>query len=81
MALNGKITVVTGAALGIGKEITEILLQNGAKVKFVFRYSTKPNILCVCNFVGTSVYLLCILAGLQVNYKQRANMFDRLIIN
>ncbi|CAB1418860.1 unnamed protein product [Pleuronectes platessa] len=32
MALNGKIAVVTGAALGIGKAITEILLQNGAKV-------------------------------------------------
>ncbi|XP_060942459.1 15-hydroxyprostaglandin dehydrogenase [NAD(+)]-like [Limanda limanda] len=32
MALNGKIAVVTGAALGIGKAITEILLQNGATV-------------------------------------------------
>ncbi|XP_005923198.1 15-hydroxyprostaglandin dehydrogenase [NAD(+)] [Haplochromis burtoni] len=32
MALNGKTAVVTGAALGIGKAITEILLQNGAKV-------------------------------------------------
>lgn len=36
MALNGKIAVVTGAALGIGKAMTEILLQNGAKVKFGF---------------------------------------------
>lgn len=36
MALNGKIAVVTGAAMGIGKAITEILLQNGAKVKFFF---------------------------------------------
>ncbi|XP_035522439.1 15-hydroxyprostaglandin dehydrogenase [NAD(+)]-like isoform X1 [Morone saxatilis] len=32
MALNGKIAVVTGAALGIGKAMTEILLQNGATV-------------------------------------------------
>ncbi|XP_023268858.1 15-hydroxyprostaglandin dehydrogenase [NAD(+)]-like [Seriola lalandi dorsalis] len=32
MDLNGKIAVVTGAAMGIGKAITEILLQNGAKV-------------------------------------------------
>ncbi|XP_029303938.1 15-hydroxyprostaglandin dehydrogenase [NAD(+)]-like isoform X2 [Cottoperca gobio] len=32
MALNGKIAVVTGAALGIGKAMTEILLQQGAKV-------------------------------------------------
>ncbi|XP_018547952.1 15-hydroxyprostaglandin dehydrogenase [NAD(+)] [Lates calcarifer] len=32
MALNGKIAVVTGAGLGIGKAITEILLRNGAKV-------------------------------------------------
>uniref|UniRef100_A0A3Q0S1G8 Zgc:56585 n=1 Tax=Amphilophus citrinellus TaxID=61819 RepID=A0A3Q0S1G8_AMPCI len=32
MALNGKTAVVTGAALGIGKAVTEILLQTGAKV-------------------------------------------------
>ncbi|XP_022050049.1 15-hydroxyprostaglandin dehydrogenase [NAD(+)]-like [Acanthochromis polyacanthus] len=32
MALNGKTAVVTGAALGIGRAITEILVQNGAKV-------------------------------------------------
>ncbi|XP_063750397.1 15-hydroxyprostaglandin dehydrogenase [NAD(+)]-like isoform X2 [Eleginops maclovinus] len=32
MALNGKIAVVTGAAQGIGRAITELLLQNGAKV-------------------------------------------------
>ncbi|XP_038564908.1 15-hydroxyprostaglandin dehydrogenase [NAD(+)]-like isoform X2 [Micropterus salmoides] len=32
MALNGKIAVVTGAAQGIGKAMTEMLLQNGAKV-------------------------------------------------
>ncbi|KAA8586638.1 hypothetical protein FQN60_000474, partial [Etheostoma spectabile] len=31
MALNGKVAVVTGAAAGIGKAITEILLKNGAK--------------------------------------------------
>lgn len=36
MALSGKIAVVTGPALGIGKAMTEILLQNGAKVKFGF---------------------------------------------
>lgn len=34
MALSGKIAVVTGAAMGIGRAITEILLQNGAKVNF-----------------------------------------------
>ncbi|XP_059207597.1 15-hydroxyprostaglandin dehydrogenase [NAD(+)]-like isoform X2 [Centropristis striata] len=32
MALNGKTAVVTGAAMGIGKAMTEILLKNGAKV-------------------------------------------------
>ncbi|XP_034461659.1 15-hydroxyprostaglandin dehydrogenase [NAD(+)]-like [Hippoglossus hippoglossus] len=32
MALNGKNAVVTGAVMGIGKAIAEILLQNGAKV-------------------------------------------------
>ncbi|XP_054481761.1 15-hydroxyprostaglandin dehydrogenase [NAD(+)] [Anoplopoma fimbria] len=32
MALNGKAAVVTGAVMGIGKAITEILLKNGAKV-------------------------------------------------
>ncbi|XP_020491248.1 15-hydroxyprostaglandin dehydrogenase [NAD(+)] [Labrus bergylta] len=32
MALDGKVAVVTGAAMGIGKAMTEILLQNGAKV-------------------------------------------------
>ncbi|KAK5887804.1 hypothetical protein CesoFtcFv8_016373 [Champsocephalus esox] len=32
MAVHGKIAVVTGAAMGIGKAITKILLENGAKV-------------------------------------------------
>ncbi|KAM9332196.1 15-hydroxyprostaglandin dehydrogenase [NAD(+)]-like [Pholidichthys leucotaenia] len=32
MALKGKTAVVTGASMGIGQAITEILLQNGAKV-------------------------------------------------
>ncbi|XP_034406947.1 15-hydroxyprostaglandin dehydrogenase [NAD(+)]-like [Cyclopterus lumpus] len=32
MALSGQTAVVTGAAMGIGKAITEILLQNGARV-------------------------------------------------
>ncbi|KAK2828062.1 hypothetical protein Q5P01_019096 [Channa striata] len=32
MALSGKSAVVTGAAMGIGKAMSEILLQNGAKV-------------------------------------------------
>lgn len=32
MALNCKVAVVTGAALGIGKAVAEILLQNGVRV-------------------------------------------------
>ncbi|XP_073336160.1 15-hydroxyprostaglandin dehydrogenase [NAD(+)] [Pagrus major] len=32
MALSGKTAVVTGAVMGIGRAITEVLLQNGAKV-------------------------------------------------
>ncbi|XP_069573734.1 15-hydroxyprostaglandin dehydrogenase [NAD(+)] [Brachyistius frenatus] len=32
MALNGKTAVLTGAAMGIGKAMTEILLKNGARV-------------------------------------------------
>uniref|UniRef100_G3N994 15-hydroxyprostaglandin dehydrogenase n=1 Tax=Gasterosteus aculeatus aculeatus TaxID=481459 RepID=G3N994_GASAC len=32
MSLSGKSAVVTGAAMGIGRAITEVLLQNGAKV-------------------------------------------------
>ncbi|CAK6957296.1 -hydroxyprostaglandin dehydrogenase [Scomber japonicus] [Scomber scombrus] len=32
MALNGKIAVVTGGAMGIGKAVTEILVRNGAQV-------------------------------------------------
>ncbi|XP_068456621.1 15-hydroxyprostaglandin dehydrogenase [NAD(+)]-like [Clinocottus analis] len=32
MALSGRTAVVTGAAMGIGRAITEMLLQNGAKV-------------------------------------------------
>ncbi|XP_075878490.1 15-hydroxyprostaglandin dehydrogenase [NAD(+)]-like [Nelusetta ayraudi] len=35
MALTGKVAVVTGAAQGIGKAVTEILLQNGVKVSFL----------------------------------------------
>eukprot|EP00066_Takifugu_rubripes_P006341 XP_003971073.2 PREDICTED: 15-hydroxyprostaglandin dehydrogenase [NAD(+)]-like isoform X2 [Takifugu rubripes] len=35
MALNGQIAVVTGAAMGIGRAITEIILQNGAKVALI----------------------------------------------
>ncbi|XP_030294908.1 15-hydroxyprostaglandin dehydrogenase [NAD(+)] [Sparus aurata] len=32
MALSGKTAVVTGAVMGIGRAMTEVLLQNGAKV-------------------------------------------------
>ncbi|XP_034539716.1 15-hydroxyprostaglandin dehydrogenase [NAD(+)] [Notolabrus celidotus] len=32
MALDGKVAVVTGGAMGIGRAFTEILVQNGAKV-------------------------------------------------
>lgn len=43
MALFNKIAVVTGAAIGIGKAITEILLKNGAKVKcFLLATSKVP---------------------------------------
>lgn len=34
MALTGKVAVVTGAAMGIGKAMTEILMKSGAKVRF-----------------------------------------------
>ena len=36
MALEGRTAMVTGAAQGIGRSISEILLKNGAKVKFYF---------------------------------------------
>lgn len=35
MALSGKVAVVTGAAMGIGNAMTRVLLQNGAKVRFI----------------------------------------------
>ncbi|KAM6983783.1 15-hydroxyprostaglandin dehydrogenase [NAD(+)] [Tautogolabrus adspersus] len=43
MALNGKIAVVTGAAMGIGKAMTEILLKNGAKVALLDINETAGN--------------------------------------
>lgn len=45
MALDGKTAIVTGAAMGIGKAITEILLKNGAKVKIKLGLGF---LLCVC---------------------------------
>ncbi|XP_070773582.1 15-hydroxyprostaglandin dehydrogenase [NAD(+)]-like [Enoplosus armatus] len=48
MALNGKTAVVTGAALGIGRAITEILLKNGAKVGLLDVNETEGN-----NFMET----------------------------
>lgn len=35
MTLAGKIAVVTGAAMGIGKAVSEKLLENGAKVNLI----------------------------------------------
>ena len=34
MALNDKVAVVTGAAMGIGEAITDLFLKNGARVSF-----------------------------------------------
>ncbi|XP_040005709.1 15-hydroxyprostaglandin dehydrogenase [NAD(+)] [Xiphias gladius] len=45
MALSGRVAVVTGAANGIGKGITEILLQNGAKVALLDTNETAAEIL------------------------------------
>lgn len=38
MALDGKIAVVTGGAMGIGKAMTEILVRNGAQVNLCLQY-------------------------------------------
>ncbi|CAJ1063663.1 -hydroxyprostaglandin dehydrogenase [Notolabrus celidotus] [Xyrichtys novacula] len=46
MSLDGKVAVVTGAALGIGKAMTEILLQNGAKVALLDVNETAGKSLC-----------------------------------
>lgn len=54
MALDGKVAVVTGAAMGIGKAVTEILLQNGAKVTAALSFWTFSHLvdftllLCMC---------------------------------
>uniref|UniRef100_A0A3Q0S105 Zgc:56585 n=1 Tax=Amphilophus citrinellus TaxID=61819 RepID=A0A3Q0S105_AMPCI len=75
MALNGKTAVVTGAAMGIGKAIVEILLQNGAKVELKLKYGTQScgfrcdfTILCQAAFQKTietfgGIDILCNNAG------------------
>uniref|UniRef100_A0A8C3ACK1 Zgc:56585 n=1 Tax=Cyclopterus lumpus TaxID=8103 RepID=A0A8C3ACK1_CYCLU len=60
MALSGQTAVVTGAAMGIGKAITEILLQNGARVMFK----------CVSTWaaefkVNSRVFFICSQAAFQ----------------
>ena len=47
MALEGKTAVVTGAAQGIGRSISEILLKNGAKVKFYL----PSEFICECDIL------------------------------
>ncbi|KAM9332818.1 15-hydroxyprostaglandin dehydrogenase [NAD(+)]-like [Pholidichthys leucotaenia] len=48
MALNGKTAVVTGAAMGIGRAITELLLKNGAKVALLDVNKTDGQTLVEC---------------------------------
>lgn len=62
MALDGKVAVVTGAALGIGNALTRILLQNGAKVRF----NTQINL----NVLHLNIEIFTRFCQLNINMKR-----------